>query len=408
MRLLVAVSIAIRAILRNKERSLLTTLGIVIGVAAVIVTVAIGAGARASVQAQIANLGSNMVIVIPGSTSMQGANAGLGGASTLTLDDALAITRVAHVTAVSPAVNIRTQAISATNNWQTSVTGVSPAFLFIRGWDLQSGTFFGDTDVAASAKVAVIGATVAANLFPEQDPIGQTITIRGVPFRVIGVLQTRGHNAFGMDQDDVIFVPYTAAMQRLQASSAGANVIGILFFSVDASQDMSTVIADVTSLLRERHRLGPGVANDFSVRNTQDLANVYASTALTLQILLAGVATVSLIVGGIGIMNIMLVSVTERTKEIGLRMAVGAPSTAILLQFLVESAVLASVGGAIGVILGTIFALLASVVGHFPFIPSPAAVVASLVFSAIVGIFFGYSPARRAARLDPIVALRAE
>jgi putative ABC transport system permease protein len=408
MNLAVAVAIAIRAIIRNKERSLLTALGIVIGVAAVIVTVAIGAGARASVQAQIANLGSNMIIVIPGSTSTQGANAGLGGASTLTLDDARAIVRVRHVAAVSPAVNLRTQAISATSNWQTSVNGVSPAWLFIRGWGLQSGTFFGDADVATSAKVAVIGTTVATNLFPDQDPVGATITLRGVPFRVIGVLTSRGHNAFGMDQDDVIFVPYSAVMQRLQASSVGANVISILFFSVDSQENTSSAIEDVTTLLRERHRLAPGVVNDFSIRNTQDLANVYASTALTLQILLASIATVSLIVGGIGIMNIMLVSVTERTKEIGLRMAVGAPSAAILMQFLVESATLATVGGAIGVAIGLGGGVIASMIGRFPFIPSLPAVAASLIFSAAVGIFFGYSPARRAAHMDPIVALRAE
>ncbi len=408
MNVAVAVRLAFAAILRNKERSLLTVLGIVIGVAAVIVTVSIGAGARASIDRQIANLGSNVVIIIPGSTVSQGANVGLGAASTLTLDDGLAIAHVPHVAAVTPIVSVRTQVISQYGNWQTQVQGASPAWPYVRNWGLHEGLFFSDADVATSAKVCIIGATVASELFPNQDPLGATLTIRNVPFRVIGVLESRGNNTFGMDQDDVIVAPYSAVMQRLQSSSSGANVVNVLMFSVDEQANMPNAISAVTQLLRARHRIAPGATSDFSIRNTQDIASVAASTALTLQILLASVATVSLIVGGIGIMNIMLVSVTERTREIGLRMAVGAPARAILMQFLVESAALATVGGAIGVILGIAGSLIASAIGKFGYEPSLPAIFGALLFSAAVGIFFGYNPARRAATLDPIVALRTE
>ncbi len=408
MNIAVAMRLALTAIVRNKERSLLTVLGIVIGVAAVIITVSIGAGARASIDRQIANLGSNVAIVLPGSTMTQGANGGLGAASTLTLEDGLAIAHMPHVAAVTPMVTLRTQVISQFGNWNTQVQGVSPAWPYVRDWNLLEGTFFSDIDVATSAKVCIIGTTVAQELFPNSDPVGATLTIRNVPFRVIGVLVSRGHNTFGMDQDDLIVAPYSSVIQRLQSSSFGASVISVLMFSVDQEQNMQSTIASVTQLLRARHRIAPNALPDFNIRNTQDIANVAESTALTLQILLASVATVSLIVGGIGIMNIMLVSVTERTREIGLRMAVGAPSRAILMQFLVESATLSTVGGAIGVVLGIAGSIAASAIGKFTYVPSPLAIAGALLFSAAVGIFFGYSPARRAATLDPIVALRTE
>ncbi|MDE2481199.1 MAG: ABC transporter permease [bacterium] len=408
MNLALALRLALGAIVRNKERSLLTVLGIVIGVAAVIVTVSIGAGARASIDQQIANLGSNVVIVIPGSSATQGAHLGLGGAATLTLGDGLAIAHLPHVAAATPLVTLRTQVVSQYGNWQTQIQGAAPTWPFVRNWELSAGTFFSDTDVATSAKVCVIGATVASELFPNADPIGTTIAIRNVPFRVIGVLTTRGHNVFGMDQDDLIVVPYSALMQRLQSSNVRADAVNTLIFSVDDPTNMTGVTADVDALLRARHRIAPSALPDFSIRNTQDVASVATSTALTLQILLASVATVSLVVGGIGIMNIMLVSVTERTREIGLRMAVGAPGRAILMQFLVESATLATVGGAIGVVLGVVGSLVASAIGKFAYQPDLPSIIGALVFSSAVGIFFGYSPARRAATLDPIVALRTE
>jgi putative ABC transport system permease protein len=408
MNVLVALELALRSIFRNKERSLLTVLGIVIGVAAVIVTVAIGAGARASIDQQVANLGTNVVIILPGSTNTGGVNAGIGGASTLTLQDGLALLSVPDIVAVSPMVTLRTQVVSPYSNWQTSVAGVSPAWTYVRAWDLRSGTFFGDTDVAMSAKVCVIGTTVESNLFPNGNAIGQTIEIRNVPFRVIGVLTSRGHNTFGQDQDDTIIIPYSSAIQRLQSSNVASNIVNVIMFSIDDAANSQSAIDSVEALLRARHRIAAGTPDDFNIRNVQDLAGAAQSIALTLQILLASIATVSLVVGGIGIMNIMLVSVTERTKEIGLRMAVGAPANAILMQFLVESATLSTVGGVIGAMLGIAGSAVASAVGHFAFSPSPLVVAVAVLFSAAVGIFFGYSPAHRASTLDPIVALRTE
>jgi putative ABC transport system permease protein len=406
----VEVSIAIRALLRNRERSLLTILGIIIGVAAVIVTVAIGAGARTSVEASIASLGSNMIVILPGSTFTGGVNVGIGTVSSLTVDDGLAIAQqVRHVAAVTPLVNLRTQVISPHSNWQTSVVGVSPTWAYVRGWEMQSGSFFNDVDTATSAKVCVIGSTVASELFPDQsDVVGQTVTIRSVPFRIVGVLQSRGHNAFGMDQDDTVVIPYTSLMQRLWVSANGPNVVTALMVSIDEPENVSPTIGAVSDLLRIRHRIVPPQTDDFNVRNLADIAKVALSTARTLQVLLASIATVSLIVGGIGIMNIMLVSVTERTREIGLRIAVGAPNGAILLQFLVEALVLATAGGGIGVVLGIACSALAARFGHFAFTVSVPAIALSLAFSAAIGIGFGFYPARKAALLDPIAALHAE
>ncbi len=403
-------SIAIRALLRNRERSLLTVLGIIIGVAAVIVTVAIGAGARSSVEASIASLGSNMIVILPGSTFTGGVNVGIGAASTLTVGDGLAIAQqVRHAAAVTPLVSLRTQVISQYGNWQTGVVGVSPTWPYVRSWEMAQGSFFNDVDVATSAKVCVIGTTVASELFPGQPAVvGETVTIRGVPFRVIGVLESRGHNAYGMDQDDTVVIPYTALMQRIWTSANGPNVVSALMVSIDAPENVDSTIDDVTQLLRIRHRIVPPQTDDFNVRDLADIAKVAVATATTLQILLASVATVSLIVGGIGIMNIMLVSVTERTREIGLRMAVGAPNGAILVQFLVEAVVLSTAGGGIGVGLGLAGSAAAAKLGHFPFTVSVPAIVLSLAFSAAIGVGFGFYPARKAALLDPIVALHAE
>jgi putative ABC transport system permease protein len=405
-----AITIAFRALMRNRERSLLTVLGIIIGVAAVIVTVAIGAGAKASIEASIANLGSNVIVILPGSTNAGGVNAGIGAASTLTLSDGLAIAQqVPHAAAVTPVVTLRAQVISQYSNWQTTVSGASPAWPYVRSWYLQSGSFFSDADVATSAKVAVIGTTVASELFPGQDSvIGQTIRINNVPFRVIGLLVSRGHNAFGGDQDDTVVIPYSALLQRLSTSANGPNVVGALMISIDDPKNIASTITAVSELLRTRHRIVPPQTDDFQVRDLADIAQVANSTGVMLQVLLASVAAVSLVVGGIGIMNIMLVSVTERTREIGLRMAVGARNAAILLQFLVEAAVLSMLGGAAGVLLGVGFSAIAAVLGHFPFTVSFPTIALSLAFSAAIGIGFGYYPARKASLLDPIAALHAE
>jgi putative ABC transport system permease protein len=396
---------AILALLRNRSRSLLTMLGVVIGVAAVIITVAIGTGARTSVSDQINALGSNMVIVLPGSLNQGGVRTGSGGASSLTPADGMAIAKLPHVSAVSPTVTLRTQVVSNGNNWQTTVSGVAPSYTFIRSWPMASGTFVSQSDTDSSAKVAVLGQTVISNLFPDgTNPLGQTVLIKNVPFVVIGTLTSKGQSGVGQDQDDTIVIPYTSMLQRItgQTTLAGMDV------SADSGDNVAAVQTEVTTLLEARHNITNGRADDFMVRNLQDIAAAASSTAAILQLLLAGVATVSLIVGGIGIMNIMLVSVTERTREIGLRLAVGARRSAILWQFLIEAISLSTVGGAIGVVFGFAGSLAVSLGAHWPAAVPLSAVLFSVAFSALVGVFFGYYPAAKASRLDPIVALRFE
>ena len=405
MSLFATLVLAVRALLRNRSRSLLTMLGVIIGVAAVIVTIAIGTGARASVSAQINGLGSNLVMVIPGSVSTTGARTGSGGASTLTVDDGLAVAKLPGAAAVSPLVNVRTQVIAQQNNWQTSATGAAPSFPFIRQWPMASGTFFTQADVTDVAKVCVLGQTVVAQLFPDGgDPVGKTVSIGAVPFTVIGTLAARGQSAGGQDQDDTVIIPYTSAMERL----TGAHNVNSLMVSASDASQIAPLQTQIVALLEQRHRIVPPRADDFQVRNLQDIAAAASSTAATMQYLLAGVAAVSLLVGGIGIMNIMLVSVTERTREIGLRIAVGARSVAIMRQFLIEAVVLATTGGAIGVAIGEIGSLLVSLVGHWPATVPASSIALSVAFSAAVGVFFGYYPARKAARLNPIEALRFE
>jgi putative ABC transport system permease protein len=396
--------LALTALVRNKSRSLLTMLGVVIGVAAVIVTVAIGTGAKSSVADQINGLGSNLIVVIPGSVQTTGAKTGTGGASTLTAQDGLAIAKLPGVAAVSPAVNIRTQLVANGNNWQTTVTGVAPSYGYVRSWPVVEGRFFTQAETDDTAKVAVLGQTVVQQLFPNTDPVGQNVLVRGIPFTVIGTLSSKGQSSAGQDQDDTVLIPYTSALERL----TGGTTISELMVSAVDSAHIDSAQSEITALLEQRHGIVAGQPDDFSVRNLADIAQAASATASILGLLLAAVAAVSLLVGGIGIMNIMLVSVTERTREIGLRVALGARSAAILRQFLIEAVVLSTGGGTIGVILGVIGAAGIAFFAHWPATVPIAAVFLALAFSAAVGVFFGYWPARKAAALDPILALRFE
>jgi len=396
--------IAWEALVRNRVRSLLTMLGVIIGVAAVVITISIGVGARESIAAQINGLGSNLVVVIPGNVTLNGVRTGTGAASTLTPGDGLAIAKLPHVASVSPAVGLRTQVIAGENNWFTQVAGVAPTFTYIREWALSSGAFFSQTNVSESAKVCVLGQTVVDNLFPKVSPLGKTVLIRNVPFTVIGVLSVRGQSAGGQDQDDTIVIPYTSAMERL----TGNTFVSALMVSADDAPYITAVENEITGLLEQRHRIVGNQEDDFSVRSLQDIANAASATAAVMEYLLAGVAAVSLIVGGIGIMNIMLVSVTERTREIGLRIAVGARASAILEQFLIEAVVLSSVGGALGIVIGLIGSGAVAVLGQWPMVVPPLAIVLAFAFSVLIGVFFGYYPASKAARLNPIDALRFE
>ncbi len=405
MTLKATLSLALAALVRNKARSLLTMLGIVIGVAAVIVTVAIGVGARTSVQRSINSLGSNLIVVQPGSVTQGGARTGFGAASSLTPADGLAIAQVPGVAAVSPMVSIRTQVVAGENNWQTTIGGVAPTYTFIRSWPLDGGRFINENDVASAAKVAVLGQTVVGELFPQGvSPLGQTVIVKGAPFTVIGVLSALGQSGLGQDQDDTVLIPYTSAMERL----TGLTTVSSLMVSAGSATQIDAVQQSVTRLLEQRHRIVPPQVDDFQVRNLQSIAQAASQTGTVMELLLAGVAAVSLIVGGIGIMNIMLVSVTERTREIGLRMSVGARAATILRQFLAESIVLSTIGGFIGVAAGGIGTVAIALLAHWPMAVPPQWVFASVAFSAMVGIFFGYYPARQAARLDPIEALRFE
>lgn len=402
MRIFATLRIALRALRRNKLRTLLTMLGIIIGVTAVIAAISIGNGAKAQVEAQVASLGQNVLSVFPGSFRTGGARGGWGSRSTLTPEDAQAIRReVGNVVAVSCEVRDRSQVLANGLNWNTQILGESPDYLSVRAWGLASGAMFTDSDVRRASKVCVIGKTVASQLFNDEDPLGKTIRIRDIPFKILGVLQAKGVNFFGQDQDDTVIVPYTSSMRRF----SGSDYLRAILIQADKADDMDRVQADVTALLQQRRG---GREPDFRVFSQLELAQAATATAETMTALIGSIAAISLLVGGIGIMNIMLVSVTERTREIGIRMAIGARGRDILLQFLIEAVTLSVLGGATGIALGIAGSRIIAAKLDWATLTSTSSIVVAFLFSAGVGVFFGFYPARKASRLDPIEALRYE
>ncbi len=398
------IRLATQAIRKNKMRATLTMLGIIIGVAAVIVMVAVGYGARSRIHEQINSLGTNMIVITPGAAQQAGVSQGAQAFPNLSLKDVDKIRGESqYVSAVSPVIVARMPVIGAAGNWRTTINGVDVDYSTIRDWQASSGDFFAADDVRSARKVAVLGNTVAQNLFPGQDPVGSDVQIRNSIFKVVGVLSVKGQSASGTDSDDVVLIPYTTASQTL----SGRTFIPQILASTANEGDIPAAEDEVRTLLRESHKI-QGDNDDFTVRNQADLATAAESSTKVMTLLLAAIASISLLVGGIGIMNIMLVSVTERTREIGIRMAIGARGSDVLTQFLVESIVMGVAGGVVGLALGYVGAVL---VGHFTgwaTVISPVIMLISVAFSGAVGVFFGYYPARKAAALNPIQALRYE
>jgi len=397
--------IALRALRRNKLRSSLTALGIIIGVAAVVAMVAVGNGAQASITKQVAALGENLLTVFAGSKSSGGVNSGLGSASTITLADTEAITReIADVVAVSAEDSTSAQAIANGRNWSTTVVGESPQYLQIRDWKLTDGSMFTDREVRSAAKVAVIGSKTALELFGPINPVGQSVRVKNIPFVIIGLLASKGAGMGGQNQDDRIIIPYTTAMKRV----TGDRYLRSVNLQIRTSERMEIAQAQITSLLRQRHRLTAGQDDDFNIFNQKDIADTVSSVTEIVKLLLGAISSLSLVVGGIGIMNIMLVSVTERTREIGIRIAVGAQPSAIQMQFLIEAVTLSLLGGFVGVVLGIVGAQLVGIVSTFQPIVTADSIVLAFGVSFAIGVFFGFYPARKASALDPIEALRYE
>ncbi len=396
--------VAFKSLVKNRMRTLLTSLGVIIGVGAVIVMVGVGQGAQQDIEAQISSLGANMLMVWPERSWSHGVSQS-GSQNRLTLDDVEAIRRQATLlSAVSPEVRVGAQVIGGESNWNTNVRGVDPEYEQIRDWHAEYGEFFTERDVRAKSKVAVLGKTVADNLFPSGDAVGAKIRIRNTPFKVIGVLESKGQSTWGSDMDDTIFVPSTTALYRL----AGGRFISSIYTSAASVDVTEKAEEELTIIMREAHRIEPGADDDFRIRSQAEFMEMATETSEVMTLLLAAVAAVSLIVGGIGIMNIMLVSVTERTREIGIRMAVGARGSDVLVQFLTEAVVLALTGGTIGVLLAAGVSVLLNKTVGLTTVISPGVVLLAFGFAAAIGIFFGYYPARKAARLHPIDALRYE
>jgi len=396
---------AFKSIFKNRMRSLLTSLGIIIGVSAVIVMVAIGEGSQKQIEEGIQSLGTNLIVVFPGASRSGGVSRGAGSFNRFTFDDVEKIEREATlISAVSPVVRTGGQIIGGGKNWFTTVFGVSPGYFEIRNWEMDSGEFFGARDLRAKKKVALLGKTVADELFPDQDPIGEKIRIRSVPFTVIGVLKSKGQSGMGNDQDDVILAPATTVFYRLK----GGRYVDMINASAVSVERIDAAQQEMRTILREAHRLSPGDDDDFTISNQAEISEAASETSRIMTLLLGSIAGVSLVVGGIGIMNIMLVSVTERTREIGIRLSVGARSIDVLIQFLTEAVILSLSGGILGIFLSFVISVILNRFTELVAVVNPEIIIISTLFSAAVGIFFGFYPARKAAQLNPIDALRYE
>ncbi len=409
MSLLMIFRVALRAIWRNKVRSLLTALGIIVGIAAVIAVIAIGTGAGDQMKSSINSMGNNLVMIFPNALRVGGTSMGAGASNTLTAEDGEQLEQDYPnlVAGQTPMVRANAQVIYNENNWSTSISGVGLGFPVVRGWNVGEGTFFSEDDIQSGRRVLILGQTVVDNLFPNgESPIGKNIRVRNMAFKVVGVMEKKGSNSMGQDQDDAILMPYTTVKRTIQRSTF--NNINQLLVSLHSMDDLEEAKTEFTGLLRQRHRLPEGKEDDFVIRDMTEITEMMTTITSTITLLLGAVASISLLVGGIGIMNIMLVSVTERTKEIGLRMAIGARPGDILLQFLLEAMTLSCVGGLIGTFLGIVGARMIGNIQNWPIVITESSVILAFAFSAVVGIFFGFYPAYRASRLNPIDCLRYE
>ncbi len=405
MNFLNLIKIAWKAILLNKTRAMLTMLGIIIGVASVIAMLAIGEGSKESIKKNISSMGANLITIRPGAGMMGGVRSDPSSMQTLTLNDYKTLkTQTHYIKNISPIVNGSEQSIAGSNNWPTTIYGASPEYLSIRDWSVEKGSMFTEDDIESYAKVAVIGKTVQENLFPNEDPIGKMIRFKNIPFKVIGILKEKGENTFGQDQDDIIIAPYTAVQKRILAQKYLQSIVA----SSISEDDSEAAVNEITTIMEKQHNIKEGDDNDFNVSSQQEIISTFSSTSEMLTVLLVAIASISLIVGGIGIMNIMYVSVKERTKEIGLRMAIGAKGKDILLQFLIESVLISITGGILGVFIGLGATFAIKQFAGWPVSITMSSIVISFAVCTITGVFFGWYPARKAAQSDPINALRYE